>query len=261
MEKTNINRLLHVFVPFIIMVMIQNLLLLLFNRISFGGTLSELIAFTLASSVAVILFCLKPLNPADEGGNVPYRRADITRCVMHFFFCMAMLIITMHLTSLITANYNSTPVKFNPLYVVSLLVIHPIVEEYIFRGLFHGELRKINPIFGIIAQAIMFAIIHSTIDGMTYALIAGVFLGVAAEKTGKLWVPILAHIMINARSMVYIALLADNDVLRKGIDISVASVGVLAFFILLLLKNLRGDKRTDNTPKLSEGEAEWTEMK
>ena len=56
MEKNNINRLLHVFVPFVIMVMIQNLLRLLWGRIDFEGTTSELISFVIASAAAII-FC------------------------------------------------------------------------------------------------------------------------------------------------------------------------------------------------------------
>ncbi len=256
MEKTNINRLLHVFVPFIIMVMTQNLLLLLWDRIGFVSVLGDIIAFVLASAVAVIFFCAKPLARSEDDDSFPHKKSGVTRCTMHLFFCMAMLIISMHLTSLITANYNSTSTEFDLLYIISLILIHPIVEEYIFRGLFYGELRKINPVFGIIAQAIMFAIVHNTIDGMTYALIAGVFLGAAEEKTGRLYVPILAHIFINMRSLLYITLLSDHDALRRVVDISVVSVGVLAFFILLLLKNLRGEKK----PADEEVKTEWTEI-
>ena len=250
MEKNNINRLLHVFVPFVIMVMIQNLLRPLWGRIDFEGTTSELISFVIASAAAIIFFTLT--NPVG-GDKTP--RAGIVKSVLHLLFCIAMLVTTMYITAIVTEHYTAKTVSVTPIYVVSVLLIHPIVEEYLFRGLFYGELRKINPIFGIIAQAIMFAIIHDSIDGMTYALVAGIFLGLTTEKTGRHWVPVLAHILINLRSLVYIKVIAENETIRQGIDIGIISAGFAAFLVLLILKNI------PTAPKKAEpeGEIQWTE--
>lgn len=250
MEKNNINRLLHIFVPFIIMVMIQNLLRLLWDKIGFAGTLGEIIAFVIASAAAVIFFSLT--SPADTE-TPPH--AGAVRSILHLLFCTAMLVVSMYVTSAVTVNYTTRAVSLTPLYALSVLLIHPIIEEYIFRGLFYSELRRINPIFGIIAQAIMFAIIHDTIDGMTYALAAGIFLGATMEKTGRLWVTTVAHAMINLRSLVYIKLLAEQDVVRKGIDIGIVSAGFTAFLVLLIIKNIPAAPKTGEP----EGEVEWTE--
>jgi membrane protease YdiL (CAAX protease family) len=122
--------------------------------------------------------------------------------------------------------------------------------------MFYRELRKINPIFGIIATSIMFAIIHDSIDGMLYALVAGIFLGLATEKTGRHWVPVLAHMLLNLRSLLYLEVLAENEVLRHGIDIGIASAGFAGFLVLLILKNIpTGQKIAD-----PEGEIQWTEI-
>lgn len=252
MEKTNINRLLRVFIPFIVMVMSQNLILLLWDRLGFSGILGELIAFVIASASAAVLFLLGHMDHAESR---PYKHKDAFAYAMHFFFCISMLIIFMHLTELITANYNSPPIRMTPVYLISVLIVHPVAEEYIFRRLFYGELRKINPVFGIIAQAIMFAIIHSTIDGMIYALAAGIFLGIASEKTGRLWVPILAHIFINARTLAYVSYFENMPTLRKNIDITVVLLGVIAIIVLLFLQAIRRDGKAEK----DKAETEWTE--
>ena len=251
MEKNNISRLLRVFVPFVIMVMIQNLLRLLWDAIGFEGAAGELISFVIASAAAVIFFTL---TNSDEGEIIPVEGK--LRSILHLLFCVAMLVFCMYLVSAVTRNYTTQSVKVSVVYVVSLLVVHPMVEEYIFRGMLYGELRKINPIFGIIATSIMFAIIHDSIDGMLYALVAGIFLGLTIEKTGRLWVPVVAHMFINLRSLVYLKVIAENEVLRNGIDIGIVSAGFACFLVLLILKNIPTGQKTPGP----EGEGEWIEI-
>ncbi|MBR5252872.1 MAG: CPBP family intramembrane metalloprotease [Clostridia bacterium] len=251
MEKNSISRLLHVFVPFIIMVMIQNLLRLLWDGIGFEGDIGELISFVIASAAAVIFFTLT--NPTEV---VKIPKTGVFRSILHLLFCIAMLIVCMYLVSMATNHYTTTSVNITAVYVVSLLLIHPIVEEYIFRGMFYGELRKINPIFGIIATSIMFAIIHDSIDGMIYALVAGIFLGLTTEKTGRHWVPVLAHMLLNLRSLLYLEVLAENEVLRHGIDVGIVAAGFAGFLVLLILKNIPTGQKTADP----EGETQWIEI-
>ena len=235
MERNNINRLLHVFIPFIAMVMVQNLLLLLFGKAGVVGVIPSLFAFVVAAVVAIFIFHIKTFElpeeqPAEE------KKVGVVSSVMNFFLTTAMLILSMYAVALIIANYSSQSVEMTPVYIISYLVIYPIVEEYIFRNLFYKELSHLSPMFGVIAQAVMFAIIHGTIDGMTYALVSGIFLGIAVEKTGKLWVPCAVHVFINARSLLYLTWLSDNSAFRRQIDVAFISVGLIALLILLIMR-------------------------
>ena len=237
MEKTNIGRLLHVFIPFIAMVMVQNLLLLLFGEAGVSGTIPSLVAFIIAAAIAIFIFHIKTFESPDE--EFPeVKNVGVVGCVMYFFCTAAILIVAMYAVTFVMSNYSATPTKMTPLYMVSLLVIHPLLEEYIFRGLFYKELRKLSPMFGVITQAIMFAIIHGTIDGMIYALVSGIFLGIAREKTGEIWVPCAVHAFINARSLVYLNWLLDNSAMRRQIDVAVISVGSIALLILILMRGI-----------------------
>lgn len=235
MEKTNVNRLLHVFIPFIAMVMVQNLLLLLFDKSGVSGTVPSLFAFLVSAGIAVFIFHIKTFEiPAES--HTEEKNVGIVGCVMYFFLTAAMLILSMYVVSFIISNYTTPLQKVTHVYIVSILLIHPLLEEYIFRKLFYEELRQLSPMFGIITQAIMFAIIHSTIDGMSYALASGIFLGIAMEKTGKMWMPCVAHIFINARSLMYLTWLKDNYTIRRQIDVTVISVGLIALLILVLMR-------------------------
>lgn len=250
MEKTNINRLLRVFIPFIIMVMTQNTLLLLFGRAGMSGTLPSLTAFIVSSAVAAFIFHLQT-HPEDKDTG-SRRVCGCAKGVMYFFFTTALLIVAMYGVSLVLTNYTAAEVEISPVYLVSILVIHPLIEEHLFRGLFYGELRKMNPMFGIIAQAIMFAIIHGSVDSMVYALFSGVLLGIAAEKTGRLWVPYAAHVFINARSLIYLTWLSNADTIRERIDITLVALGAVSLLILLWM---RGRSAIDiETPETDCGE-------
>ncbi|MBE6617507.1 MAG: CPBP family intramembrane metalloprotease [Ruminococcaceae bacterium] len=251
MEKTNINRLLHVFIPFIAMVMVQNLLLLLFGEAGVSGVIPSLVAFIIAAAAAIFIFHIKTYEVPEEAPAKP-RNVGVVGCVMYFFCTAAILILAMYAVSLVISNYSSAPAKVTPVYIVSVLVIHPLVEEYIFRNLFYKELCKLSPMFGVITQAVMFAIIHGTIDGMSYALISGIFLGIAMEKTDKMWVPCAVHIFINARSLVYLTWLAENNTIRHQTDVAFVSVGILALLILLIMRGraaLAVDGQQKETPR------------
>jgi len=77
----------------------------------------------------------------------------------------------------------------------------PIIEEIIFRGLVLNELKKVVPACpAIILQAIIFGIYHMNPLQGVYASLLGIVLGIAAEKTGSIWTPILIHISFNSIS-------------------------------------------------------------
>jgi membrane protease YdiL (CAAX protease family) len=217
------------------MVMAQNLLLLLFGKAGLGGTIPSLTAFLGASMAAILIFFLYNYENGGESWSVLVKNSA-PKDAMYFFFTLSALILSMYLVSAVILGDQPKQISVTPLYIVSLLVVHPLIEEYIFRGLFYGELRNINPIFGITAQAIMFAIIHSTVDGMIYALISGVILGFAMEKTRKIWVPILAHSFINGRSLLYLTLLSDKPTLRQTVDTALICVGAISILILIFTK-------------------------
>ena len=243
MEKNDVNRILHTMTPFVLMVLTERLLILLFGRLFPGiGETGKLCAYLPAAALALFLFRWGRFAEEEEYDPVPPMiKKSVPRCLLHLALSAAALVTVMFMVSAYmngdtafpdTARAAGDMPSLTPLSVLSLLVIHPLTEEYLFRGCFYGELRRMNPVFGCMAQAVMFAILHSSVDEMLYALAAGVILGILAEETGRLWPCAAAHIFVNARSLVAVTVLAELGGVRYAMDSTLLTVGAAAFVIL-----------------------------
>ena len=269
MEKTNIRRLVGVMMPFMIMVIVQRLGLLVFGMAGLPDVLRDTFAFVTASAAGIFFFrmscgadALRIAVPAvpesgDGGGNgadggddrhvPPFRKKD-TRFgrTMYTLVCIGALVIAMHVVAM--AADAQVVEKFAAgtmaAEFVSLVLIHPFLEEYVFRWLYYRELRPMHPIFAGLAQAVMFAIVHGSVGGMVYALFAGVLLVVAMERSGSLAAAVISHMLVNLRSFVYLTWLADGAVeqaeqVRMMIDFGLVSLGFGAFLGLMVRRSLR----------------------
>ncbi|MBQ8185512.1 MAG: CPBP family intramembrane metalloprotease [Clostridia bacterium] len=242
MENNSIRRLLHTLFPFVIFVLIHRLLALVIGQLDLipDPSAAGLCAFLPASLAAVILFRLKTYAPTDEEENnpvAPPAKSHPAHGLLGIVAAVAVMIVAMFLVSVpFTSSQIAVP-DGGILSFLSLVVIHPVIEEYIFRGLFYGELRKMNPVFGSVAQCVMFAIIHDTVTGMIYALFSGLVLAYLMENTGRLWVPMAAHAIINLRSWLCLTVLADNPFLCLLLDRFFLIGGFVCFILFLIIRN------------------------
>jgi membrane protease YdiL (CAAX protease family) len=92
------------------------------------------------------------------------------------------------------------------------LLIAPVAEELLFRGILQSYARKLFPINrwllhrwgSLIAVGILFGAMHGTTPHHIPALaVFGMILGYLYERTGSLTLPILVHILFNAKSLVW----------------------------------------------------------
>ena len=243
MEKNNVNRILHTMTPFLALILTERLLLMLARRLltSVGDGLG-LGIFLLAAAFALFLF--RAVSYPEEGETDPVPdliRKSTGRCLLHLAAALAALVTLMFVVAAYssgesafseTASVAGDMPSLSPLSVLSLLLIHPVAEEFLFRRCFYGELRRMNPVFGCMAQAVMFAIMHDSVDGMFYALAAGVILGILAEETGRLWPCVAAHMLVNTRSLISVTVFAERGGVRYAMDSGILTLGAVAFVIL-----------------------------
>lgn len=256
MEKTNVRRLVGVMMPFVIMVIVQRLGYLLFDRLSLTGTVWNTLVFMIASAVGIFFFrmsCGKDVlllgpravtesSAEDEDVVPPFPEKDsLLGRVLCTLVCLGSLVVIMYLVVFLADEKNPTEnMPFSLAELVSLVFLHPLLEEYLFRWLYYRELRPMHPIFAGLAQAVMFAIVHNSVGGMMYALFAGIAFVVAMENTGSLRVAVLAHAFVNLRSFVFLTWLAEWETVRYTVDFVLVSLGFLAFLGLLVRRGMRG---------------------
>ncbi len=88
--------------------------------------------------------------------------------------------------------------------VVAAVVIIPVVEEMLFRGLFQTIIRSYlqRPWPAIAASSILFATAHANATHWPVLLALAMCLGYSYEKSGSLFRPIFIHIFFNASSII-----------------------------------------------------------
>ena len=84
------------------------------------------------------------------------------------------------------------------LQIIGTVVLVPIAEELLFRGIILGELNfRYSPRVVVLLQALLFGIFHMNPLQSLYTFIPGLLLGIAYYQTGNLIVPIIMHMIFN----------------------------------------------------------------
>jgi|GEM_PF-3367129 len=132
--------------------------------------------------------------------------------------------------------FENVVVDSEPVVVLfSLIIVGPIFEELLFRGVIYNRLRTdFDPLISAYISGILFGIYHMNLIQGIYATLCGIILGVVYEYYGSVLAPILFHIFMNATTV----LTMDNPVskfLDKHIFFSIIVMLLeMAVFILIL---------------------------
>ncbi len=82
--------------------------------------------------------------------------------------------------------------------IFSVIIVAPIYEEIIFRGvLLRGMAKKINPNIAIVVSALLFAIVHMNIPQGINAFFLGLVVGFIYLRSGSIYLSIFAHLVNN----------------------------------------------------------------
>jgi hypothetical protein len=137
-----------------------------------------------------------------------------------------------------------------PLMLLYSVVLAPIGEELMFRGVTMRQARKAVPFWAAnLLQAFLFGVFHlNWIQGI-YAFALGLVLGIVCEKGGSIYYSLLFHILFNFWGTVIGELLGDID--DSGIAGLVIFLLMIVFIILgTLLFKVGMKKRTVLIEKL-----------
>ncbi|HEX6941143.1 MAG TPA: CPBP family intramembrane glutamic endopeptidase [Longimicrobiales bacterium] len=88
--------------------------------------------------------------------------------------------------------------------LVAILIIAPLLEEVIFRGIVLRSLDALlPPALAVLLSAALFAAAYWDADQLLPAFAAGVVFGWVYLATGSLFLPILGHIFWNAQMLLF----------------------------------------------------------
>ena len=93
----------------------------------------------------------------------------------------------------------SSITEYSSIWFLSTLILPPLTEEIIFRGIILGYLKKAKLPFiaANLIQAVFFGIYHQNIAQGVYTACLGFLLGYLAERYGTLIAPMFLHFLYN----------------------------------------------------------------
>jgi membrane protease YdiL (CAAX protease family) len=100
---------------------------------------------------------------------------------------------------------------------VAIVIVAPISEELIFRGVIFEKCKKVMPLLAAnILQAVLFGVMHFNIIQGLYAFVLGIFLGVVCTKRKSIVSAIALHMVFNL-SGVLLDLVLTNELFNLPI--------------------------------------------
>jgi hypothetical protein len=95
---------------------------------------------------------------------------------------------------------------------VALVVIAPVVEEAVFRGVIQPALsRRFDIAVGVLVAGLLFAAIHFDAWGLIQLAILGILLGVLARLGKSIWPSVALHALVNAQALLLVFALGSLE--------------------------------------------------
>ena len=188
----------------------------------------------------------------DEAGSVFFKiglKHILAVVFLNIFFSYGMLYLSMWAADFFPSSdflsgffVPSMSAGYLPLLgsFISTVIISPISEELIFRGVFLNRLKLVVPtVFAIFISSLLFGALHS-FGSMISALVFALCMSILYLKTENICVPILAHFTNNL--FAEIIRIADiNNVLFTNATV-MAIVRILAIISAIILAKSIADE-------------------
>lgn len=139
---------------------------------------------------------------------------------------------------------SSSSVFENILYVIAVALTPAFAEEFAFRGILMGTLKKYGNSFAIITSAVMFGGMHGNIIQIPFAFILGLVFAYIDCKANSIIPSIIIHFVNNFYSVMMDIIRSQSMLTTRSFYILYYSlfVGMLVLGILAFLYIMKKDK-------------------
>ncbi|MBS5823865.1 MAG: CPBP family intramembrane metalloprotease [Clostridium argentinense] len=154
-------------------------------------------------------------------------------------------------------HFDTMDEILNPLYqgnlfiiILTIGIVAPFVEEFLFRGIVYKTLSKNISISAVIViQGILFGIYHLNIIQAVYASLLGIIFGFIKYKTQSLWPAIAAHIANNIMAVIIPTIAGDK--FSSATCIIFIIIGLIGTIITLFFIHRNNPKTMDESIKIN----------
>lgn len=187
-----------------------------------------LISLLTANLLSILLFLL--IRPARRIRANKFLRLNVITFLMSIP-CIVLVNLLMEYLPELPNSFDNMLIERlmkTPIGVISIALLAPIAEEFMFRGGILGSMFKTYEFAGhdvsdrghwryIVWSAIIFSVAHFNPSQMIAALLIGLLLGWSYWKTGSLLAPCLIHILNNSAATGLSLIYDDPDVTLSSV--------------------------------------------
>lgn len=191
---------------------------------------ASIVLSQLALLLPAVIYCI--VMKINVVKCIPYRKIkplDALYSILVGYMLIPIVIFINSITMLFATNHveeSSSELTAYPFIaqIILLAVIPPIVEEFVFRGLFYHSYRKNGILGAAVASGIVFGIVHMNINQFCYTVIMGIVLAIMVEATGSMFSSMLAHFAFNTYSITMMKLLEILDTSAEATEGTIEAV-------------------------------------
>lgn len=123
------------------------------------------------------------------------------------------------------------------LMLIVFAVLPAVCEEFAFRGIVMGSLRKYGDKIAIVISALLFALLHQSLSAVIFAFCSGMILGLVRKSAGSLIPSIIVHFLNNGLGVIMTVLSdimpTEKYILIYCITIAVSLIMAIGALVLL----------------------------
>ena len=175
------------------------------------GFLSPVIFYLYGNISVVLLLLYYALNLKNK---FVLNKKDIKRTLKYFVAFLPVIFIMSFLCKIMLFEYEEQKLvveikkNFNNNLFFNcflIIIVAPIIEEIVFRGLFYKTLKNFIPfVQASIISSLIFAIIHENILSLTILFLLSLYLTWIYERTNSILYSILTHSIFNFLNLLLI---------------------------------------------------------
>lgn len=128
------------------------------------------------------------------------------------------------------------------MYIISLSIIPPLVEEFAYRGIVLGSLRQYGDGFAILVSSVLFGLMHENFGQTPFAFIVGLILGFLTVRLNSILPAMIIHFLNNFSAVILTIIEKNFGSYYQTLVQNLFSLTLILIGILCLIYILNKDK-------------------